>query len=479
MSLLDKPLSDIKRRRRADGYSRHGLHGHTGRRRRDYDIPQMELNAGGYCSRLARPGRDSILWTALEVEGRLVSHSLNRDLAWEHIPALLAENAVGKPEVRQNSDGTVSTTFRLEPIVEEVPCKEPEQDIQPKSAKRSHINTDGKIYVLRPHLKRRPQLFAVLPTDAPECVHAKLLSPARMGGLRALQCPLVRRAHGAFDCTRHGGIGSKYCKLEIDLGEECEISNISSQGRQPPTRRYPQVKREKRRMLADARGRRYNSLMGIGRRATRTEKAGRREADAEGPPDSVYSVEGLGWWDLVKHGEYVGPFYDIVDLHPDEERTRYGRPYQPHERWLQWVSRYAVYYRTDGGRQWHSLGIFAGNADAITEVAHDVRGLVARYLRIVPLQGEGGGAMRFGVYGKTAAKAAATAGGAEQGGEDAPEPIAYTLQEVPETVNMKYTSRGWYGRDRYHWYGREKKSRKRHNRRMDAAREGTECVWED
>ena len=87
-----------------------------------------------------------------------------------------------------------------------------------------------------------------------------------------------------------------------------------------------------------------------------------------------YWVEGRRW-DLVKHGVYPGPFWDVLDLKGDLERCRRsGRLYLPHERWVQWVSKYEVHYRVDGGRTWHPLGVMQGNRDATSEVAHDVRG---------------------------------------------------------------------------------------------------------
>ena len=35
-----------------------------------------------------------------------------------------------------------------------------------------------------------------------------------------------------------------------------------------------------------------------------------------------------------------------------------------------WVSRYELFWRADGARNWHSLGQFVGNTDETTEIAH-------------------------------------------------------------------------------------------------------------
>lgn len=119
-----------------------------------------------------------------------------------------------------------------------------------------------------------------------------------------------------------------------------------------------------------------------------------------------------------------------------------GRLYKPSERWLQWVGRYEVRYRIEGGRQWHLLGTFKGNVDATSEVVHAVRGLRARYLRITPLEVEGKGALRVGIYGEPLASATAVLGAAlsaDGGSNEAPEPISYTLRTCPDGMNKRWT----------------------------------------
>ena len=447
----DKPLSDVKRAKHAADDKHHGSHGKTVRK-----LVSARVNRGGLDPRptltYASNGRHSynswgapqpkkLLWTMLELEGRDASHSLDRDLAWQHVPNLLHTHAIQPPTIVKNSDGTIETTFQLEPLVEEIPDSS-ETDVKSGIARRSfpQQRTDGKLYQLKN--SKRPTLFAVPPDDAPVEVRGKLLMPVRMGdGRNSRRFPLVRRSGGAvWDVTQHGGV--EHAKLDIDLGADCLLSAVSTQGRQPPTRVYPYVRRERRRLRADLFGLRHELMAGLGRRAQRTVAAQRRE-------ETQHENEGLGdyyWvenrqWDLLKHGQYPGPFWDVLNLKGDEERCkRTGRVYAPSERWLQWVAKYEIRYRVDGGRSWMSLGVFKGNIDATSEVAHDLRGVRARYLRIVPLEAVGMGALRVGVYGMTAAAAAVEGGVAgEGGGEEAPEPISYTLRTCPEGVNQRFT----------------------------------------
>jgi len=243
-------------------------------------------------------------------------------------------------------------------------------------------------------------------------VAGRLLQPIRMGDVRsAHRMPVVRKDQTvcAWDVTQNGGVGR--ATLEIDLGGDCVLSSLSTQGRQPPTRPYPSIRRERRSLLADARGQRYSEslLQGLGRRATRSALEARRRLVETG---EVYSVEGRARWSLKTHGVYDGPFWQVLDLKGDQERCRNtGRAYTPGERWLQWVSRFEVHARVDGGRGWLPLGVFKGNTNATDEVAHDLRGLRARYLRITPLEAEGGGALRVGLYGLGAAAIARRASG--------------------------------------------------------------------
>ena len=199
-----------------------------------------------------------------------------------------------------------------------------------------------------------------------------------------------------------------------------------------------------------------------------------------------YFVEGRPRWSLKTHGRYEGPFWRVVDLKGGRNRCgRTGRVYTPGERWLQWVSRYMVEARADGGRSWVPLGAFKGNTNATDEVAHDLGGLRARYVRITPLDVEGGGALRVGLYGLGAAEAARGESLASHGdacaAEEPPEPITYTLCTAPPSLNTKYTHCERhvyrYGRDR-DGYGRDARSKVRLTRRLQAWDEGANGVEE-
>lgn len=74
----------------------------------------------------------------------------------------------------------------------------------------------------------------------------------------------------------------------------------------------------------------------------------------------------------------------------------------------EWVTKYALWARRDGGRAWTRVGVFDANTDETTEALVDVaalsgtratHGLLARYLRFEPLEFHGRVALRVGVYG--------------------------------------------------------------------------------
>lgn len=70
-----------------------------------------------------------------------------------------------------------------------------------------------------------------------------------------------------------------------------------------------------------------------------------------------------------------------------------------------WVTKYELSYRQNHGHEWIVAGAsFEGNRDMLTEVAHkldgpDGKGILCRYLRVLPLAFHGKPAMRVGVYG--------------------------------------------------------------------------------
>jgi hypothetical protein len=171
----------------------------------------------------------------------------------------------------------------------------------------------------------------------------------------------VRNLERSWDVGLSGGR-----PLDLDLGTTCLITHFSTQGRHPHTRLYPRVLVEKAGQPA-----------GLGKGAILVED------QPDHPPNE----------------QYAGPTWTVLQSGADADSRRGVFP-PP----LAWVARYELLWRADGGRAWNSLGEFRGNVDPTTEVAHyfgDVQGggLHARYLRVRPVECEGKGAMRLGVYG--------------------------------------------------------------------------------
>ena len=363
----EKPFAGVRRERHDGTNGRVALHGHTARmasydsidgaaelkrqlpscRNHDY-LDKDKAYGTPSTSRLAEP----YALTALELNGVESTHSLQKGNAWATVPSLLASNCVGLPSSMKLSNGKVETQYQLLPEGVLLP--------DPAVAAAEH-RLSTHLYEIKRH---RPQLEAVFPTDPPEGVTSPLLKATlKCRGMHVPQSAIVRvNQHASrFDVARAQGK-----PLEIDLGTSCAISAFSTMGRHPSTRLYPRT--------------RWDRVPGG-------------------------SVSSFSW--SVEDGDYLpghtpgakykGPYWTVRD-----ERLTDGFPHTP-----AWVSRYELWWRADGGRQWHRLGCFVGNADDVSEVAHSLsklapgrRGLVARYLRIVPLESEGGGAMRVGVYGE-------------------------------------------------------------------------------
>lgn len=157
--------------------------------------------------------------------------------------------------------------------------------------------------------------------------------------------------------------------LEVDLGSTCLITNVSTQGRHPATRRYPHTHWEHGRYIVE-------------------------DADYLMHYDASKRQYGGPWWTVIIDEQNGYPGYRSGWLPIPEE---FMKP--------QYVTSYELLWRAEGGRGWHSLGTFRGNSDATSEVTHALTatkggGLHARYLRFVPLDGvNNGGALRVGVYG--------------------------------------------------------------------------------
>ena len=340
--------------------------------------------------------------TAFDLEG--FDENLDRETGWEAIPSFLAEHSVGVPAMRKLSDGRIETSYTLEPEGLLLP--------DPKMAEATTALAT-QIYEVRRH---KPKLAFIVPTEAPEGVKKPLLKVAlHCAGGRVPPTAIVRANHTYSAWLVPNSRGKP---LDIDLGMPCTISHFSTQGRHLPTRRYPHV-------YVD------NSPQGDG--LWHVEDAAYRMADA--PAGSRYQGP---WWTVRSTKEHgVSP-----------HSTSY------HE--AQWVSRYELLWRAENGRKWHSLGIFRGNSDETTEVAHAFTtfkgGLFARYLRVAPLECENGGAMRVGVYGEPSARGEARgvsrrAGTRERASADVEEEstkalVEYRVTTVPEGVNRRLARDG-------------------------------------
>jgi len=188
--------------------------------------------------------------------------------------------------------------------------------------------------------------------------------------------------------------------------------------------------------------------------------------------DADYGLPGVQY---NRNGDqdYVGKAY-TVRATPGCAETNYSSAWYE----AQYVSRYELFWRADGGRAWHSLGVFRGNFDATTEVSHSFGGyrggLRARYLRLVPLDCQNGGAVRVGVYGRLAGATPQVkrprCGVVASDGEGTEELVTYTLTTVPESRSRTFARDGVisFGHDDY---GRIARSAERKRRQQLAKRE--------
>lgn len=364
----EKPFAGVRRERHDGTNGRVALHGHTARmasydasdgaaelkrqlpRCRNHDYLDKDKAYGTpSTSRLAEP----YALTALELNGVESSHSLQKGNAWATVPSLLASNCVGLPSSVKLANGKVETQYQLLPEGVLLP--------DPAVAAAEH-RLSTHLYEIKRH---RPQLEAVFPTEPPEGVTSPLLKATlKCRGMHVPQSAIVRVNQRASHFDVAGAQGKP---LEIDLGTSCAISAFSTMGRHPSTRLYPRME-----------GGNVSSFSWL-------------VEDSDHLPGHTPGAKYKGpYWTVREvQGPVLRPLTDLC-------------PHTP-----AWVSRYELWWRADGGRQWHRLGCFAGNADDVSEVAHSLselapgrRGLVARYLRIVPLESEGGGSMRVGVYGE-------------------------------------------------------------------------------
>ena len=371
--------------------------------------------------------------TDFELDGLDVIHSLDRDSAWSAVPNILAEHSVSVPEVRKLSSGRVMTTFQLAPAGMLMP--------DPMVAEELHRFTHN-IYEIRRH---RPTLVRTIPTEPPEEVPLQqplLRATLSCTGMRVPQTATVRCNQNASYWNVEGANGKP---LEIDLGTTCLISHVATQGRHPPLRPWPKVWRDS-----------STGLWAV--------------EDAEYQSSHVPGTR------------YKGPFYQVrmEASFRDEGGRHLGLGY--HE--PMYVRRYELFWRADGGRRWHPLGAFEGNSDETSEVAHSfaaVRGgLRARYLRVVPLETEGGGGLRVGVYGEPAGAAERhVQQGANLAASRAGAPRDAVGEDVHALVEYRLTTGGPRGfardgkglRRGYDAYFDSRKSGRRCSAKLWAARE--------
>ena len=421
-SATDKPMSSVLQAKH-DPSSRHrGQFGHTSRRRAVTGhvpavLERSHAPTGGY------------FLTEFEVHGCETSHSYDRALQWVATPNIFADHALSTPTTRRSADGLQVTTAQLPPVAVLLPDrKEAEAEHLRKyliyavtGDVRARNNRTGRKRSWR-YRVRGLRLWAELSPDPPENLmaaeqpdgSAPRLLPARLScaTCRVPQTATVRM--NGPECA-FSLIAAQGRPLDIDLGKACVVAGFSTQGRHPPTRDYPRVARCAR---------------------------------------DGWVVEGRPDWDPSQR--YSGPTVQVLAAEADGARHR--QHLTP-----QWVSRYELRWRGDGGRTWRSLGTFEGNSDATTEVAHllDHRfvkgGLVCRYLRFVPLEWRGGGAVRVGVYGQPlegprgrhqrqgggGTRHGPTAHAAPSGAADeGPESVTYTLTQTSESYNPIFCREG-------------------------------------
>lgn len=248
------------------------------------------------------------------------------------------------------------------------------------------------------------QLYASVPQEAPSDVQHPLLKISlRNNAYKVRQDAVCRHnsSHAAFSLEQ-----AKGHPLIIDLRKTCVVSAVSTQGRHPLTRKYPHVS--------------YTH-------------------------DEGWVVEGRPDWNPKER--YKGPFYTVLaPASPNDPKATHVE---------QFVHKYELQWRSDGSHCWHSLGTFRGNSDCCTEVAHILErhpavskgGLICRYLRVLPLDSSGGGAMRVGVYGCSRDEApqprCSSCEPDTDSNDDSPASITYTLRtSATERFNQHFCNDG-------------------------------------
>jgi hypothetical protein len=345
-----KPLVKKLRKKYETGGRRKNLKGHTGRSCPYAAIHGCDIELeGGHLKYLT-----AVESTMGGVVGRYQLRSLNKNRAWEEVPAILEAESAVEPKLSKvvgNWAYRPITTFQLRP---QVVLREQ------LNAKREAHYRNRLIYFMPSSTRSGPprKVFAKIDTNPPDGIKGKpLIWKARTS--LATNYSFHPSLHGAqcWDVQKDGrSLGSCFERpfLEIDLGRSTKVSAISTQGADPPVRVYPHVI--------------WSGKSGF------------------------YRVEGR-----PQKGRYEGPFWRVLD--PS------WRALDPR---LRWVRSYELWWRPDGRRgSYRKLGVFKGNDDTTTERAHVLKikesqtgDLCCRYLRFVPIDLENGGAMRIGIYGE-------------------------------------------------------------------------------
>ena len=423
---MEKPQASILRERYDPNSKWHGLFGRTACRRWDQERKQAELERTHEAHLQRQAGFEGkqlttrFVLTAFELAGLDVHSSFDRDHAWTAIPEVLERESLAPLQRRRTADGLQVVTANLAPVAAILP--DPKVAAHAQNMMHNIYTVVGDVRLACSSRRRRSwryrvrglKLWAVLPSQPPEAVSdanrhgtTPRLLPAR------LHCQTCKVSQNAIVRTNASGCAfsveaARGRPLNIDLGQSCRISALSTQGRHPATRSYPYVTKDVR----------------------------------EG-----WQLEGQPNWD--PNERYGGPQWTV--LLTEQDRAGQQNPYLT----PQWVAKYELFWRADCGREWHSLGSCVGNSDATTEVAHPLEhalkgGLVCRYLRLVPLECEGGGALRVGVYGEPIADQSPSHRSRRGGGlgrtsrlrpsadDELPEGISYTLTLPSESFNRKF-----------------------------------------
>jgi len=311
-------------------------------------------------------GSSAKFLTAMELgtNNTRITRSFSKNKGWEIIPDILENESVVAPKTVINARTNLQkiTTYELKPVALIQDTANLRNNTQ-KSQNLDHIifckppiTSSYHCYKFVPR-KVFAKIDATIPppnsAHTDECfTHWKLQGICMPPSSSNKNRPFLHGCNTWYveDSRLLSGSGKKHPMLEIDLGQLQTVTRIFTQGGAPPVRQYPSISSNAR-------------------------------------------VEGHTF-----KGKYKGPFWNVVD--PEFHWFAGKRTSQ-----LRWVKSYELCFRADGGRQWNSLGIFKGNHDTTTAIAHSLanyRGgnFRCRYLRFIPIDCEKGGAMRIAIYGK-------------------------------------------------------------------------------